>query len=241
MQNLINISIDDISPHPKSSIKVLDSCFELINVFPDIKFSLFIPISYWRTVKPAIATQNPLQINFFSDFCKVIRSLPDKNFELCYHGFHHGIPGKSDNDEFKNLNYDQAIATFNAMFEVVKLSNLETKFKMIFRPPAWRMSPEAIRAARDVGIEVLALSSKDYAKKTYCNEDNNKNDVVYYNCNPPFDNLKLFKNTEIVYHACEWDNNYFSKEMMNELKAFLKDKKGKYEFSFIKSLISKKD
>ena len=110
---------------------------------------------------------------------------------------------------------------------------------MIFRPPAWRMSPDSIKAARDLNFEVLALSLKDYAKKTYCNEDNNKNDVVYYNCNPPFDNLKLFKNTEIVYHACEWDNNYFSEEMMNELKAFLKNKKGEYEFSFIKNLINK--
>jgi hypothetical protein len=39
----VNISIDDISPHPQSSTKVLDRCFELINVFPEIKFSLFIP------------------------------------------------------------------------------------------------------------------------------------------------------------------------------------------------------
>ena len=39
-----------------------------------------------------------------------------------------------------------------------------------------------------------------------------KNDVVYYNCNPPFDDLELYEKTEIVYHACEWDKNYLSKE-----------------------------
>ena len=28
--NNLNISIDDVSPHPKSSTKVLERCFELI-------------------------------------------------------------------------------------------------------------------------------------------------------------------------------------------------------------------
>ena len=32
----VNISIDDVSPHPKSSTKVLDRCFELIEQFPEL-------------------------------------------------------------------------------------------------------------------------------------------------------------------------------------------------------------
>ena len=66
-----------------------------------VKFSLFIPISYWRTIKKSSGiTKKPLQINFFDDFCNVLRKLNKHNFELCYHGFFHGIPGKNDNDEF---------------------------------------------------------------------------------------------------------------------------------------------
>ena len=129
MQNLINISIDDITPHPRASVRVLDRCFELIEKFPDIKFSLFVPVSYWRTKKPNTITQYPLQIDLFPDFCKFIKELPDSNFEICYHGFYHGIPGQSDNDEFKTLNYDQASHCFEAMFEVVRRANLYDKFK----------------------------------------------------------------------------------------------------------------
>jgi peptidoglycan/xylan/chitin deacetylase (PgdA/CDA1 family) len=107
---------------------------------------------------------------------------------------------------------------------------------MIFRPPAWRMSGDAINAARSLGIEVLALSPKDYAKKTYEGVENLKNDVVYYNCNPPLDNLTLHKKTEIVYHACEWDRNYLSKHMSNSLSLFLKNSNN-YKFCFLGDMI----
>ena len=235
-QNLVNISIDDVSPHPQSSIKVLDQCYDLINSFSKIKFTLFVPMSYWRTIKPGIATKVPLQINMFPEFCKVLASLPKDNFEICYHGFYHGIPGKSDNDEFQYLDYNQAKERFEAMFKVVKLANLEDTFQKIFRPPAWRMSPDAIRCARDLGFKVLALSPKEYALKTYEGEDKNKKDVVYYNCNPPLDDLKLYPRTEIVYHACEWDRNYLNVDMKNKLINFLKSADNK-EFCFIKELL----
>ena len=239
MQSLINISIDDVSPHPYSSTKVLENCNKIIKEFPDAKFTLFIPISYWRTIKKGVATSGPLQINLFPDFCKQISELPENNFEICYHGFYHGIPGKSDNDEFQYLDYDQAVKVLNAMFDVVKLANLQDKFKKIFRPPAWRMSPSAIKASRDLGIEILALSPKDYAQKVYDGEHLRKNDVVYYNCNPPFDPLKLYKNTEIVYHACEWDKNYLSDEKTFEIIEFLKSQEN-YKFSFIGELLESK-
>ena len=228
----INISIDDVSPHPLSSIKVIDRCHDIISKFPNVRFSLFVPISYWRTVKPSTATEYPLQINLFPEFCSQLKALPQSNFEICYHGYYHGIPGKSDNDEFQYLNYDQARKVFNAMFEVVDIAGLKDHFKNIFRPPAWRMSPDAIRAAKDVGIEVLALSPKEYAKKTYCGEDENFKKVVYYNVNPPFDTLTLFNQTEIVYHACEWDKNYLSVEASEKLIEFLTNIKEK-EFCFL--------
>jgi|TARA_R110000751_G_scaffold104375_2_gene199843 hypothetical protein len=231
----VNISIDDISPHPLSSTKVLDRCFEVIDEFPKVKFSLFVPTAYWRTIKAGTTTLEPLQINKFPEFCDELRNLPKLNFEICYHGFFHGIPGKSDNDEFNNLNYDESIQIFNAMFQVVKLANLKNEFKNIFRPPAWRMSPEAIQAAADAGIKLLALSPKEYAKKTYCKKDEDFENVVYYNVNPPFDELKLYEKTEIVYHACEWDKNYLSTDLSSELINFLSQQKEK-QFCFLGEL-----
>ena len=213
MRNLVNISIDDVSPHPLSSTKVLENCHDLIKKYPDIKFSLFVPVSYWRTIKPGTATNIPLQIDRFPKFCKELKDLNPDNFEICFHGFHHGIPGKSDNDEFQYLDYKEAINLFANMAEVVKIAGLSDVFKKIFRPPAWRMSPEAIKAARDFGVQVLALSPKEYAKNVYSGEEEKKNDVVYYNVNPPLDELSLYQKTEMVYHACEWYINYFSKKM----------------------------
>ena len=95
---MVNISIDDVSPHPLSSVKVLERCYELIEEYEQIKFTLFVPMAYWRTIGNT-ATKGPLFINHFSDFCETLKQLPSENFELGYHGYHHGIPGISNNDE----------------------------------------------------------------------------------------------------------------------------------------------
>ena len=84
--NKLNISIDDVSPHPLSSTKVLNSCRTIINRFPDVKISLFVPASYWRTVRQGVITNIPLQLDLpiFKDFCEEIKNLNKDNFELCY-------------------------------------------------------------------------------------------------------------------------------------------------------------
>jgi len=238
-KNKLNVSIDDVSPHEKSSIKVVERCFDLIKTFPDIKFSLFVPISYWRTVRPEIATKNPLRIDLFPDFCKYICDLPKKNFEICYHGFYHGIPGKNDNDEFRYLNYKEATIRFEAMRDVVKLANLDNEFKMIFRPPAWKMSSESIRAARDFGIKLLALNNLNQSNVScYSGEQDKKDDVVYMTSAPPFHPLDLKPKTEVVYHACEWDKNYLCKSKTEELKIFLEDNIEKINFCFLEEFLS---
>lgn len=231
----VNVSIDDVSPHPKSSVRVLDRCFELIKIFPKIKFSLFVPVAYWRTVRPEIATRDPLIVSHHPEFIESLLGLPDGNFELCYHGLFHGIPGSSDNDEFQNLNYNQARDKFEKMFEIVKTAGMFDKFKPVFRPPAWRMSPEAISAAEDAGIQILALSPKQYAKDTYKGRDESFKKVIYYNSNPPLDPLFVTENLEVVYHACEWDRNYLSESMRSDLIEFLSDKN--VEFCFMSEMV----
>jgi predicted deacetylase len=232
----INVSIDDVSPHPYSSVKVLDRCYELIETFPDIKFSLFVPIAYWRTIKPGIATPKPLYINEYPDFCETLRNLPSRNFEVCYHGLYHGIPGKSDNDEFQHLTLEEATKKFQEMFEVVRAAGLSEIFKSIFRPPAWRMSSGSIHAAQQVGVKLLALSPKEYAKETYRGAENTFPRVVYYNCNPPFDPLCVYPSVEIVYHACEWDKNYLSKELANQLKTWIVSADHNPDFAFLEDM-----
>lgn len=233
----LNISIDDVSPHPLSSIKVLDRCFDLIEEFPEIKFSLFIPISYWRTIKSGTTTTTSLPLHLYPEFCEYIKKLPKTNFEICYHGLFHGIPNHSDNDEFQNLEYEQAIEKFTEMFRIVSEANLTEIFQPIFRPPAWRMSAASIRAAKDLGIKILALSPKDYAKNIYAGAEIAFDKVIYYNCNPPFDRLEAFSPyTEIVYHACEWDSNYLNEEKTEQLKVFI-NSQSNIEFCFMDKLL----
>ncbi|HBY70283.1 MAG TPA: hypothetical protein DEG69_22515 [Flavobacteriaceae bacterium] len=235
MQHKVNISIDDVSPHSESSVKVLEQCHDLIKEFPEIKFTLFVPIAYWRTMGPT-ATKTPLRIDEHPEFCEALKALPPKNFELAYHGLLHGIPGKSNNDEFQYINHTNAMQTFGMMVGIVKAAGLQDKFKKIFRPPAWRMSPSAITAAKDFGFEILALSPKQYAKDIYEGYDEKFDKVVYYNVNPPFEPLELFEKTEMVYHACEWDKNYLSKSLKDELSEFIKENKSSIEFKFIGDL-----
>ena len=237
----VNISIDDVSPHLLSSTKVLDRCRELIQEFKDIKFTLFVPISYWRTMPPDYGradtrTESPLQIDQYPEFCKEIKELPKSNFEVAYHGFFHGIPNKSNNDEFKELSYEQAVDKFKIIFDVVEKAGLKQDFKPVFRPPAWRMSPAAIEAAKDLGIQILALSPKQAYRDVYAGGEDTFMNVVYCTANPPFDPLTLCSKTEVVYHACEWDENYLDETKTEELAEFLRENSDKVEFCFMEDM-----
>jgi len=240
----VNISIDDVSPHPRSSAKVLDRCHELIEIFPNIKFTLFVPTAYWRLIDEP--NQEPYYLHKHPEFCDTLKKLNKENFEIGFHGHHHGSRANaSNNDEFKNASYEEAKETIDKMFLESIESGMGSYFRPIIRPPAWRMSKHAIEAARDAGIIVFCLSKKEYAIETYGGENENVA-TVYQTCNPPFIPLELTRETEIVYHACEWDKNYLSKDMSLSLIKFLKSAREKiekefredYEFSFILGLAS---
>jgi predicted deacetylase len=208
----LNISIDDVSPHPESSIKVLDHCDELLRAFPDIKFTLFIPLAYWRTINHA--TENPLYISEYPEFVDALKRLPKNSFELGIHGYHHGIPYKSNNDEFATISYRDAEEKFKLIYEEINKTGL--RFKPIFRPPAWRMSGEAIECSIDQGIKVLCLSPADYAMRSYEGRETTT-DVVFMTACPPIIDIMFKPKIELVYHACEWDSNYFSRKKSDEL------------------------
>ena len=210
----INISIDDVSPHPFSSIAVIEKCEELIQQFPDIKFSLFVPMAYWRTQKPGTITGEALNLSKFPDFCEELKDLDPKNYEIGYHGYFHGIPGKSD-----------------LMFEEAERSGLTGVFKKIFRPPAWRMSPEAFKCLSDRGFELFAVTDLDYALQTYAGAEK-KYPSTFSTQFPPFKELKKQEKCGIVYHACEWDRNYLSAEHVASLVNFL-NKDPDSEFCFL--------
>ncbi len=225
----VNISIDDISPHPYSSVRVLERCEELIEVFPDIKFTLFVPMAYWRTVKPGTTSNSPLNVSKFDDFCEEILDLDPNNYEIGYHGYYHGIPTVSDNDEFKSIGYESAIKKASEMKEEAKKAGLAKKIKNIFRPPAWRMSPEGFKALHDSGFTLFALTDLDYAMSTYAGSEK-EYPSTFSNQFPPFRELKAEEKCGIVYHACEWDRNFLDSEKVESLVAFLQENNPEYVF-----------
>tara|TARA_R110001583_G_scaffold7985_10_gene38925 strand:+ start:15789 stop:16508 length:720 start_codon:yes stop_codon:yes gene_type:complete len=239
MSNKINISIDDICPHPASSMAVVDRCYEILEKIPEVKFTLFVPMAYYRTMPapPVSMCDQPLRIDLFPDFCQKIRDLPKDSFEICYHGVLHGIPGETNNDEFKSLSYQETLKKISEMAWITKMAKLEDIFKPIFRPPAYRMSPEAIRAARDAGFQILCLSPEKMYKDVYQGEEEKRDDVVYSTCGPPIYPLKIEEKTEIVYHACEWDRNFLSKEKSQELVNFLLSAKKELKYCFMEGMI----
>ena len=170
MTNQINISIDDISPHPKSSIKVLDRCFELIDIFPSIKFTLFIPMAYTRI------GERTYFVSEYPDFCRYLKNLSKDHFEFGWHGYYHGIKEKSNNDEFMDLDYNQAINVLKQMMDEAEKAGIRDMFRPILRPSAFRMSSDSFKACHDMGINILALSPKNHIRKQYGGQDINLND-----------------------------------------------------------------
>ena len=230
----VNISIDDVTIHPDSNITVLKRCEELIKKYPLIKFSLFVPTAYWRTKKSGTTTDQPLNISMLPDFCELMKNLPDENYEIGYHGHFHGIPEKSDNDEFQYLNYDETMEKIDLMFKEVHKAGLQDKMKKIFRPPAWRLSPDAFRALSDRGFELFALTDLPHIKKVYAGEERN-HPCTWSNQYPPFRPLEVTEKCGIVYHACQWDQNFLSIDMKNQLDSFLMY--NDCEFVFLEGLL----
>ena len=225
----INISIDDVSPHPLSSTKVIKQCNKIIEKYPEVKFTLFVPVAYWRTMRANVATPQPLELSKFPSFCEELRNLPENNFEVGYHGYHHGIPNVTNNDEFHYIDYNNADYLFKLMRRIAREAGLQDKFKPIFRPPAWKMSKDAIKASKANNIKLLALSPNYEYEEEF-------EHIVYATCGPPLFPLELTEKTEIVYHACEWDRNYLDKNKAENLKDFLLGEKDNIDFCFMEDM-----
>lgn len=238
MSSLINISIDDISPHKNSSIECLKLCNYIIdNYYKNIKFTLYIPMAYWRRFNDKVGeeviftkTDSPLFLDSYPEVYKALLNLPKENFELCYHGLYHSDE-TCNNNEFEKLTYDKALDKFEKMFDIAKKCGIYDDMKMIFRPPNFRMSPDSIRAAYDVGIRQLSLHPDKKVRKSYNNAYSIFDDVSWFNVIYPWKDYKLRKKTSIVFHACDWSKNHLNLENSNILISFLKNSKD-IEFCF---------
>lgn len=226
----INIGIDDVSPHPRSSVSVIDTCNKVIADISNhcdiaVKFTFFVPTAYWRTVRVGTMTDEPLLISHYSAFCDVLSKLDRASYEVAYHGHYHGIPWVSDNDELRSVDYVSACRAYDAMLDEAARAGLHDTFRMIIRPPAWRMSAAAIDAAIDYGFS-LSLLDRDYAIQSYAGHDftHDADRVLYCNVTPPHDDINVcsrLRTAIIMYHACDWDAGFFHGNNVHALVDFI--------------------
>ena len=170
------------------------------------------------------ATERPLRLRNHPEFCQQLKDLDSEVFELCYHGYHHGRPTlQTSNDEFHELKYDEARSLFGLMFEEAEESGIINIMKPYFRPPAFRMSPESICAAKDSGIELLALNPEERYMQTYKGAQEKISFITYSDFGPP--HIPLAKTeggkAQVTYHACEWLDNYLSEKNAKQLSEHL--------------------
>ena len=80
-----------------------------------------------------------------------------------------------------------------------------------------------LRRLRDSSnlIDLLKTNKRSKVAQNYDN-------VIYCNVAPPFKDLKLFDETEIVYHACEWDRNYLDQEKTDRQSRYVDENEFKY-------------
>ena len=237
MKFKLNISVDDISPHPRSSIKVLDQCYKMLEKFPNLKFSLFVPLAYWRVGRAGTITKRPLFVSEYEDFCKTLKDLPTDNFEIGYHGFFHGRPReRSDNNEFDNINYESASNIIKSMMKEAEKAGLKEVFKPMFRPPNWKMSPESFDAANDLGIELFALTEIESRLATHGGR-NEKYNSVYSNYAPPNRDIQLSEKCGVIFHACDWLANYLDEDKTREMIEFISEHEEDIEFCFLEGFV----
>lgn len=235
----INVSIDDISIHPQSRIEpIIERCEYLLNWFPDMKFTFFMPIAYWRRFGPT-ATKKPLWIQQEEKFLDKLMSLPPEYFEIGIHGIFHSSENSNNNEMLGLTDEIGAMSYINTIYDYFR--TYEIDFSNVVRPCGWAIAPEAAKAFNKFFDGDFTLSlHKDYCPNELLDViKENSIDVVWCDSCPPFLPLVKKPDLEIVYHACEWDKNYLSQKKAAELRDFLFEELDKYEsleFAFIRDI-----
>lgn len=208
MKTTINISIDDVCPHPKMGLKSVDLINKLIEKYPNIKCSLFVPTCMTRYKY----REKSYYLPDYPDFVNDLKSLPPENFEICYHGHFHGNANtNSNNDEFR---YTNKMDAFSILQKSQKCFNdLGLRVSPVFRPPGFWLSKDSFSACKEFGIKVLALNSKKHCMSCYGGAEKSFGNVIYIG--KQMDRPKFI---ELLFHAGRDQKDFLGNKMFKELK-----------------------
>lgn len=144
------LEFDDFNPHPE--VDCLTEIKALVGVFPEIKLTMFTPALYKDT---------PLYSN--PSWCDEVRKLiKSNNLRLAVHGCYH------TNEEFKNINYHDAIRTIVRAESIFRVAGLP--FIRCFRGPHWGINQPTYNALKWLEYTHV-YTHEDYKELTATNDD----------------------------------------------------------------------
>ena len=173
----VQIGIDDLSPRPTQSFELWHNVEKLLAA--GLKVDLFVTFAMVRDNNgPFILSQHP-------GFVKSLRSLSQhENLALNVHGYYHSAGPRNNNDEFLRTpksDLDKRLVKINSLIKQLGLD-----FKKVFRPPAWKISQDAVNLLVDHGYTHLSLlKGHPPTTKMYESLDLSKLKIHYCNASPP--------------------------------------------------------
>lgn len=135
------LEFDDFNP--RADVNCLASVEALIDIFPDIKLTLFTSPLYEKT---------PL----FSDkeWCNRVRNhIESNNVRLAVHGLYHTT------EEFKHKSYEDALLSIKLAEDVFEISDLP--YLKVFRGPQWGINDNTYKALEKLNYEAV-YTHEDY-------------------------------------------------------------------------------
>jgi hypothetical protein len=218
-----NLSLDDYSPHPRTDN--LTWCNKLIERYPNIKIDLFVPAAYCRLGEQPNYLSKNLE---WVDKANTLR----RNYGIGLHGLYHRRTGtskpNSNNDEFQYLSYSEANRVIDRMMDEFHTSGL--KYKMVFRPPGWKVSASAATVLTKRGF--IIAGDSNYHKQLKVAVPNMKWISYNWDMTKPCDiNGDIFA----YGHTSDWTNNYMNEERFNLICDVLDT--DDFDFRFIEELV----
>jgi len=221
-----NLSLDDMSPHPRAGLnfEAISWCDKLIENHPKLKINLFVPAAYCRLgEEPCYLSQHP-------EWVAKVNKLP-RNYRINMHGlFHRRTDGKnpdSNNDEFQFLRGEWAHAYVDTM--ATEFRNSKIRCHKTFRPPGWKISESAVKVLLSKGFMIAGNDS--YYQK-YKHIPNLRWVSYNWDMTGPCE----VKGNIIAYgHTSDWTNNYMDETRFNLISKVLDNEK--FDFKFIEELL----
>tara|TARA_R110002110_G_scaffold298588_1_gene512945 strand:+ start:1430 stop:2101 length:672 start_codon:yes stop_codon:yes gene_type:complete len=206
----VQIGIDDLCPRPTQGLELWPNVEKLLAV--GLKVDLFVTFAMIRD------GDGPYILTDYTKFVDQLHEISERpGVALNVHGYNHSCL-TSNNDEFLLSDYKALDAKLTAIDKIIDETGLD--FKRVFRPPAFKISPEGVNALKDHGYTHLSLYKGHRTGHLYTPLYNKLNldgiKVHYSNCAPPSDEL-IDGDLSATYHFTTSLKNALTDQNVTEL------------------------